>query len=122
LGLDAEREFLHVREIKPKDFYLAASLQDREESLTSLVLELILNPQVLEQYNLRETRHFLKWLEVNEIRENIMGVQSWLELALYLNKGKWDQSVDWLEEQPLSKIRVFAEASNSYNNKKKNGK
>lgn len=120
LSID-ERKPLHVRELTPKDFYLAASLQDREESLLSLIIELIINPNILEFYSIAETRLFIQWLTKNEIEGRIMEVSSWLDLALYLNKGKWDDSIDWLEKQPFSKIMIFADASNKYN-KKKNGK
>lgn len=116
-----ERDPLHVREITPKDFYTAAALQDQNASLEPLLVQLILNPEVLESYTIRETREFVRWISRNEIHENIMDIDKWLDLALYLGRGKWDSSLDWLEAQPFSKIQVFLEASNSYN-KKKNGK
>ena len=118
LSFDFVREPLHVREVIPKDFYLAAALQDREEGFISLLIGLILNPQVLHQYSMKELHVFLGWLEENELQQSILEVDNWLSVAIGLLKGQWGTNLEWLESQPFSKVRILIDASTKYFTKK----
>ncbi len=43
-----------------------------------------------------------------------MKVEQWLELAFHLCKQRWDSSVDWLENQPVSKILLMADIQSKF--------
>lgn len=43
-----------------------------------------------------------------------MSVENWLEIAFHLNKQRWDQSIDWLEAQPMSKIKTMIEINKKF--------
>jgi hypothetical protein len=119
LSLDYERDPIHVREVTPGDFYLAAALSDKGEDLTQLLVRLILNHDTLSQYNARETRIFLEWISENEISGTIMDIETWMSVSLGLLKGRWSESLSWLESQPMSKIQMFSAASEKYFKPKK---
>jgi hypothetical protein len=37
-----------------------------------------------------------------------------MEVSFHLCKQRWDQSMDWLENQPMSKIRVMISVLENY--------
>ena len=75
----------------------------------SLVCRLILNPDVLSEWNCRQTEAMLNWAAEELLTEKIFSVESWLQTAFYLCKRQWNSSVDWLEEQPMSKILAMTD-------------
>jgi len=97
----------HLREIRPKDFYFAQILRQKEESYLHLLSRLLLNPEVLEHASMPQTRAMFKWVSENILNESVLTVENWLEVAYHLCKQRWDSSVDWLEEQPMSKIQTM---------------
>lgn len=60
-------------------------------------------------------------LKVSEVVLNgkVMTPNEWLELAFHFCKQRWDDSVDWLEKQPMSKILVMVDIQVNYANKMK---
>lgn len=102
--VNVEGIVFHVREVIPKDFYLAQILRQQDRSLYELLLRLILNPECLDEATSRQTRAFMNWCGKNVLDSNILKVENWLEIAFHLCKQRWDSSVDWLELQPMSKI------------------
>lgn len=110
---------IHIREVVPKDFYLAQILRTKESSLMPLLCRLVKNREVLEEFPAPVFKKFVNWAIENVLEENILTVENWLEVCFHLCKQRWDQSSDWLEGQPMSKIRAmidiverFAEAQN----------
>ncbi len=97
----------HLREVCPKDFYLAQILRQKEEGYVPLVLRLLLNPEVLDEVTISETRAVIQWMSTTLFEQNILTVENWLEIAYHLCKQRWDSSVDWLETQPMSKIQTM---------------
>lgn len=95
---------LHFRELVPKDFYYAQILRSSDKSSLNLVDRLILNPEVLETLPARLFSAALRWALDNLIEGKILTVENWLEVAFHLCKQRWDQSMDWLEQQPASKV------------------
>jgi hypothetical protein len=95
----------HLREVRPRDFYLAQILRDREEGYIKLVTRLLLNDEVLDQVTSTTYRTAIKWVVETLLEETIMTVENWLELGWHLNKQRWDGAIDWLEMQPMSKIQ-----------------
>lgn len=64
----------------------------------------MLNPEVLDLIPSSRFRTLLEWAEENLLRDRIYQVENWLELGFHLCKQRWDGSMDWLEQQPVSKI------------------
>ena len=118
--LDEERDPVIIREVTPKDFYLAAALQDQGGSMDPLLHNLVVNQDVLENYTAREFRQIMVWTRENIIDGSLMEISDWMKMALVLMDGAWDQSLDWLETQPFSKIQSFVDATVEY--RKKNPK
>lgn len=99
----------HLREIRPKDFYFAQILRQRERSMFELIERLIQNSEVLDSANVRQTQSIVEWVANNILEKNILTVENWLEIGFHLCKQRWDDSLDWLELQPMSKIQTMIE-------------
>jgi len=98
---------LHFRELRPKDFYFAQTLRQQERSYLELVERLVVNPESLDYLSATKFRGVLKWAEENLLEERVFPVENWLELGFHLCKQRWDNSMDWLEQQPISKVLVM---------------
>ena len=99
----------HFREVTPKDFYLAQVLRQHEKSQVDLILRLLLNNSVLDEVTATEFRQVIKWVSETLLNQNILTVENWMEVSYHLCKQRWDQSMDWLETQPMSKIQTMIE-------------
>lgn len=74
-----------------------------------LVERLIRNPEILDEIPARIMSHFLKWIAENVLEEKVLTVENWLDIGFHLCKQRWDQSMDWLEQQPMSKVLTMIE-------------
>lgn len=106
--------------MRPKDFYFAQIIRTKDGSMVPLLVRLVQNLDVVNELPPAIFRCFLNWCVDNIFNENIFTVENWLEIAFHLSKQRWGPSVDWLEEQPMSKIRSmlditerFVEAQNA---------
>ena len=97
----------HFREVTPKDFYFAQVLRQAERSQLEMVERLLVDQGVLDRATATETRVALKWVIENLLDKTILTVENWLEIAYHLCKQRWDASIDWLEQQPMSKINLM---------------
>ena len=97
----------HLREIRPKDFYFLQVLRQQDRSMLEMVERLILNNEVLDVSNGPMLRSVANWTSENIMKENVLTVENWLEVGFHLCKQRWDQSMDWLETQPMSKIQTM---------------
>jgi len=50
----------------------------------------------------------------------VMKLEQWLEMAFHFCKQRWDQSIDWLEDQPVSKILLMAKILSDFAEKSNN--
>ena len=50
----------------------------------------------------------LDWMVKELLTEKVMKVDQWLEMAFHLCKQRWDDSVEWLEVQPMTKILLMS--------------
>ena len=103
-----------MREIRPKDFYLAQIIRQQERSVFELVEKLILNPEVLDESTIPQLRSVFNWATENLLDEKIFPVEKWLQTGFHLCKQRWDDSMDWLENQPISKILLMIDIVNQY--------
>jgi hypothetical protein len=106
---------IFFREIQPKDFYLAQILRQQGGSYLELLERLTLNPEVLAEIPSRRFRTILKWAEENLLAEKVFGVENWMEVSFHLCKQRWDGSMDWLEQQPISKILLMIDIVKKHN-------
>lgn len=72
-----------------------------------LVKRLVLNIEVVNELPGPVFKKFMNWVIENILEGNILTVDNWLEVSFHLCKQRWDQSMDWLETQPMSKIRAM---------------
>ncbi len=100
---------LHFREVVPKDFYLAQILRQNEKSQMELILRLYLNPETSDEVTSTQFRQVMKWVGEALLDQTILSVENWMEVAYHLCKQRWDSSIDWLETQPMSKVRTMIE-------------
>jgi hypothetical protein len=100
-------EAFHFREVTPKDFYFAQILRQNDRSYMELIIRLLLNPEILEYSSITYTRAVIKWGVETLLDQTVLTVENWLEVAFHLCKQRWDSSIDWLENQPMSKINAM---------------
>lgn len=105
---------VHIREIIPKDFYFTQLLRNQGLGFLQLIDRLILNPECLDTLSAYQFRALVNWAAENLLKESVFGVEEWLEISFHLCKQRWDQSVDWLETQPISKIKVMLDIMNKF--------
>jgi len=72
-----------------------------------MIKRLILNEEVLDVANGPILRSVADWAAKNILEQNVLTVENWLEVGFHLCKQRWDQSMDWLENQPMSKIQTM---------------
>ena len=97
------------REITPKDFYLAQVLRQAERSQLELVQRLLVDESILDDATAAQTRQAVKWACETLLDKTILTLENWLEVAYHLCKQRWDDSIEWLETQPMSKIHLMTD-------------
>ncbi len=102
-------EPVHVRDIVPKDFIFARILQDKGLSAMGLLVRLVRNPESLETLSSTNFRALYKWVTDNILNESILTPESWMEISFHLNKQRWDGGIDWLDSQPMARIKRMIE-------------
>lgn len=109
---------VHFRDLTPKDFYFIQVLRNSEATDKDLafgiVTRLLLNEEPLESLSIFETQKTFEWALENLLKEKIMPVESWLETAYHLCKQRWDDSIEWLEMQPVPKILLMIDIVNRH--------
>lgn len=104
-----------VREIKPKDFYFFSLIENDFPDITTnhLVILIIMRLSGMTEDDLsvvpsKYVQPLSEWLGPNIIEGKVMKLDQWLEMAFHFCKQRWDNSIDWFEEQPISKILLMA--------------
>jgi len=106
-----------LREICPRDFYWFSLVENdfpdiSPNHLNLLILVLLSDlDEGSELFSLipsRSLNPLLNWISSELINERVMKVEQWLEMAFHLCKQRWDDSVEWLEVQPMSKILLMS--------------
>lgn len=108
----------------PRDFYFLtyleeeAEFKDQDTEKTFRIVEsLCYDPKQFERVmRLRQDRF---WLLVQAMFDNclkgkVMTPNQWLETAFHLCKQRWDQSIDWMETLPMSKINAMIEVQSKF--------
>lgn len=112
------RSSFSVREVRPKDFYTISSWQNDGDSETVLrfkvFLLLSLNPWSFRNFlrlPSRKALKLIKWMDEEILKESLMEPRYWMELAFALSKERWGSDLDWLENQPMSKVSTMLDVS-----------
>lgn len=93
---------------------MAQILRNENKSLLPIFLRVIINDEVLEVVPSKVFKSFVNWAAENIFNDNILTVENWLEVAFHLNKQRWGPSIDWLETQPMSKIKTMIEINKKH--------
>lgn len=105
---------IHIREITPKDFYFAQILRSKESSFIPLVYRMVRDKTRVDSIPAREFRVFVNWAIETLLTDSVLTVENWLEVSFHLCKQRWDSSMDWLEIQPMSKIKAMIDVTQKY--------
>lgn len=112
---------LTFRELTPRDYYFFNLIENDypDISQTHLTLLIIQRLAGLDERDLglipsRYVQPIAEWMGPELLQEKVMKVEQWLEMAFHLCKQRWDQSVDWLEDQPVSKVLLMAHLQSKF--------
>ena len=110
-----------MREVCPKDFYWFAVVENdyghlSEGAKTLLILQMLTeaSEEDLMKIPSRCLQPLLWWMNKNLLEERVMKLQDWLSTAFHLQKQRWDESIDWLEQQPMSKILLMIDIQTKF--------
>ena len=106
-----------MREVCPRDFYWFSLVEndypDLEPGVFNLLLLLILTDSDEDNHKLdlipvQCLAPLSSWVMKELVSERVMKVEQWLEMSFHLCKQRWDDTTEWLESQPMSKILLMS--------------
>lgn len=116
-----------MRELRPKDFYFFSLIENDYPDITQnhLIILVIMRLCDLTEDDLlkipsRYIEPLARWMGTEILEEKVMRLDQWLEMAFHFCKQRWDQSLGWLEDQPVSKILVMAKILTDFVEKQNN--
>lgn len=120
--VDGEMTFL-FREICPRDFYWFSLVENDYPDIAAplfmvLVMALLLDieedDERLTSVPKRMIGPIFWWISKELMNEKLMKLDQWFKLSFHLCKQRWDSSVDWFEDQPMSKILLMTKVMTDY--------
>jgi len=112
---------LQFRELTPKDFYFFSLISNDYPDITQSHLSILLilrlgglTEKDLEIIPARFIKPVADWMGPELLNDRVMKVDQWLELAFHLCKQRWDSSIKWLEDQPVSKVLLMAKIQSDF--------
>jgi len=116
-----------MRELRPKDFYFFSLIDNDYPDISQnhLIILVIMRLCDLTEDDLicipsRYIEPLANWMGTEILQEKVMKLEQWLEMAFHFCKQRWDQSIDWLEDQPVSKILLMAKILSDFAEKSNN--
>ena len=115
--------FGSVRELCPKDLYYIECLKKENGGEDLLQVEFFLEMMSrlsdfdmdrIMNMGVGEFRYLMNWFAKEILEGKLMGVYQFLEIAFHLCKQRWDSSVDWLEQQPMSKVLTMVDITTKH--------
>ena len=112
-----------LREVCPRDFYWFSLVEndypDLEPGLFNILLLLMLTDADEDNHELdlipvECLAPLSSWMMKELVSERIMKVEQWLEMSFHLCKQRWDDTTEWLESQPMSKILLMSRVVSKY--------
>lgn len=108
----------------PKDFYFLTYLEeeadckDQDTEKTFRIVEMLSDdPQQFQRILWLKQPFFWQLVQAmfeNCLKGKVMTPNQWLETAFHLCKQRWDQSIDWMETLPMSKINAMIEVQSKF--------
>ena len=89
-------------------------LSETHKTLLVFVMLLNADEEDLMKIPSRCLQPALWWMSKNLLEERIMKLDSWLSTAFHLQKQRWDSSIEWLEQQPMSKILLMIDIQGKF--------
>lgn len=120
--MDGELSFV-FREICPRDFYWFALVEndfpDIDSSLfvilvIALLLDLPEDHPDIAAIPKRSLSALYWWISKEILEEKLMKVDQWFKLSFHLCKQRFDNTMEWFEEQPMSKILLMTSVMSNY--------
>ena len=113
-----------MREVCPRDFYWFSVVENDFPDLTATAMSLLLivllcdeDESVLNLIPASAIGPLAGWMMKELVEERIMAVDKWLEMAFHLCKQRWDESIEWMEQQPMSKVLLMMRIQSQFNEK-----
>ena len=112
-----------LRELRPKDLYFVECLkkENGEDEVPEIFffLEMIsrlsdFDMDYVMDMGSKDFKGLMNWFAKEILEAKMMGVYQFLEIAFHLCKQRWDSSVDWLENQPMSKVLTMVDITTKY--------
>ena len=110
------------RELCPQDFYWFAVVDNDYPDITDthktlLIIAMLSNEgeAVLDRIFASSVPALVWWVNKNLLEERLMTLDGWLTTAFHLQKQRWDESINWLETQPMSKIILMMNIQSKFN-------
>lgn len=67
----------------------------------------------------KSAKRVLLWMEGSVLKDSLMEPSSWLDIAFVLNKERWNGDLDWLEDQPITKILTMIDVTKRHFDRQK---
>jgi len=112
-----------MRELCPKDLYYIECLKKENGGNDIPQIEFLLeiisrlsdfDMDAIMDTGAREFRSLIGWVAKEILEGKLMSVYEFLEIAFHLCKQRWDSSVDWIEQQPMSKVLTMVDISSKF--------
>lgn len=106
-----------LREVCPRDFYWFSLVEndfpDISPTLMNVLILVLLTDLDEDSDQLylipnSSLTPLMEWTMRELITEKVMKLDQWFEMAYHLCKQRWNDSVEWLELQPMSKILLMS--------------
>lgn len=102
------------REVIPKDFYWFALVENDFPDISPtlqmlLVISMLLDSDesVLDDIPKRHIGALNWWVSREVLNEKIMKLDQWYDTAFHLCKQRFDSTMDWMENEPVSKLLLM---------------
>ena len=114
---------LILREVCPRDFYWFALVEndfpDLDPRHLYLLIMVLLTDASDDDHQLdlvpgKCLSPLIWWIQKNLIEEKVMSLDCWRTSAYHLSKQRWDDSVEWMEHQPMSKVLLMMNIHRKY--------
>jgi len=113
-----------LRELCPSDFYWFSLVENDYPDITPDLLGLMILvmltdlPEEDAQFDLirkKSIAPLISWMMKELVQEKVMNVEQWMEMCFHLCKQRWDSSMEWLEQQPMSKVLLMVRVQSGFN-------
>ena len=88
----------------PETFFLVEMVSHLSECEMDMILDL----------PVRQFRVLARWFAGEILEGKVMTPYQFLEIAFHLMKQRWDSTLEWLEDQPMSKVLTMVDVLSKF--------